>query len=241
LIESLVVIAIIAILSALLLPALSRAKASAKRTDCLSNLRQITLGMHLYAGENGDTLPATSDVSWNSIEPNHFAISYKRLMKTYVGLRGPSSPNDKVFACPADTFYYDFPSHAYQGASLHDQLDSDFSSYGFNGGNIGPENERPPAYLNQTAWPGVSGLKQSSIKDPAKTLLLTELSAFFPWSWHEPRKLPLEQFGVPDAKNMVSFVDGHVTYTKIFWNTNYVLTSCCYDPPARYDYKRSAD
>jgi prepilin-type N-terminal cleavage/methylation domain-containing protein/prepilin-type processing-associated H-X9-DG protein len=62
LIELLVVIAIIAILAAILFPVFAQAKTAAKRIACLSNVKQIALGMHMYAGDNDDSLPFRREV-----------------------------------------------------------------------------------------------------------------------------------------------------------------------------------
>src|SRR5437763_169912 len=63
LIELLVVITIIAILAAMLLPALASAKERGKRAKCVSNLHQIGLALQMYAGDNKDLLPCSTDLN----------------------------------------------------------------------------------------------------------------------------------------------------------------------------------
>src|SRR5205809_675663 len=122
LIELLVVVAIIAILAALLLPALSNAKAAARRTACTSNLKQVNLAILLYANEFDDAWPVLPNPN---PYPNGVGAYYKELVKGYLGLIGPASPEEKVFACPSDP-------------DLHNQIGHAFTSYTFNGYEVGP-------------------------------------------------------------------------------------------------------
>jgi prepilin-type N-terminal cleavage/methylation domain-containing protein len=233
LIELLVVIAVIAILVALMFPSHLRAKRSAQRTACLSNVRQIALGLRMYSDDASDKAPRTPGTT---NEPALNWTGYKNLMRSYVGRSSTSSAQDRIFACPVDTFFYDVASgsHRYIGEPMHEQEFSDHSSYGFNGGN---------ARTNSNA-PGIAGRTISSIRDPSKTVIVAESSAFAPWSWHEPRKpLFIGNSIFNDAKNVVGFVDGYVSYIRIHWGGNNPPGSLALhkDPPAGYDYKWSGD
>ena len=236
LLELLVVIAIIAILAALLLPVLLRAKTRAQRTTCLTNLRQIGLGIHLYAGDNNDTLPSV--VITNGMPFSFQWRFFKELTKRYDGLTGPSSPQDKLFACPADTFYYsnqfDVPLiHA----SMHDDPWADYSSYWFSRLNLFPDPTTGGFYH------GIAGLKISSIRNTVRTLMVVDQPAVFAYSWHQPQSLtdPGPNL-INDSLNTVVFVDGHVSYIPFYYDsTQNIPWPAFYNPPDNYEYQWGED
>jgi prepilin-type N-terminal cleavage/methylation domain-containing protein len=220
-VELLIVIAIIAIFAALLLPVLSHAKATTKRTVCMNNLHQIDVAMLMYVDDHADAITAITNK-----EPIGF--SYKISVLPYLSRNG-SSTNDILFTCPADDFDCTMP--AIQDLFLFDNVtgrgfchlkETYYSSYFFNGEAAGGDETR------------MAGKPFSSVRDSSRRILLGELSAAAGLSAHD-RKEP-NQFN--NARNVLAFVDGHASFVPIYWNgnTGYYGLPGLYNPPIGYEY-----
>jgi prepilin-type N-terminal cleavage/methylation domain-containing protein len=158
LIELLVVIAIIAILAGMLLPGLARAKESANRSKCMSNLKQLQLSVKLYLDENRGLFPPRSDIiRW----PTELFEIYR---------------NTNLLACPTD-LHRGIPPATLGASNPKYFPDNSLRSYIMNGWNDVFPNEAA-----QNPRPDFS-MKESAILKPAETILWGEKRHQAPDFW----------------------------------------------------------
>ncbi|MCX6923598.1 MAG: prepilin-type N-terminal cleavage/methylation domain-containing protein [Verrucomicrobia bacterium] len=207
LIELLVVIAIIAVLAALLLPALARAKLRAQTTQCLSQLHQCAVAMHVYLPDFNERIfwgdPRSPQVSidgmewfvWAGRTNNNLCTGQQNIFNRidrpldHYGLR------QAVLICPLDGGRSDT-----LGNKLFEWVGN---SYMFNFGGL------PPFSAG-----GLDGENAAGMKFPARTILFGDNILAFPKEargWHKPQP----------AGNLV-MLDGHSEFSTALNATNLV-------------------
>ncbi len=129
LIELLVVIAIIAILAAMLMPALSRARESARTIACTNNLKQTGTGWAIYLNDTREQFPTTNYVSGHG--PSYDS-AWSNPLAEYVGGKGALGMPE-VFGCPDD------PHWAWR-VDTHGSVPANRVSYGYNQRGLGNAN-----------------------------------------------------------------------------------------------------
>jgi len=198
LIELLLVIAVIAILAALLLPALNSAKMLVLRTQCMSNLRQVTQVFNLYAGDYAGFYPSPRNLQLPPHVGNHYQDSLAEMYgikKEYMYLDGkPKYLRNHIFRCPSSSDLEWRPN------GPESALGTNATSYGVN---------RNPVEGGGTGWIYVAPTPMGRMPLPSRSYLLMETfngSTVVLGSTSSP-------FGVPFHRHSlrvnISFWDGH--------------------------------
>jgi len=222
LIELLVVIAVIAILAALLLPALSKSKEQALRLACLNNLKQLQICSHLYALDHADRLPPNNfvyDVDtgrplWGAFSTNvtwcpglaPYDITTANIER---GLLFPYNRSVGIYHCPADK-----SNVQTNGVVLAPRRTRSYNlSNAINGHPIAPPNViLQPAYQKESEINDPGPAQFFTFIDVDEREIIDSVFGILPpgWDW------PLQWWDLPaDRHNQgcdLAFADGHVEH-----------------------------
>lgn len=221
LIELLVVIAIIAILAAVLFPAFAKARESARRSSCSSNLKQIGIAIMQYSQEYDEKSVRgwTGSNGYLASDPNSGSEKWKWMDSIY-----PYIKSEGVFRCPSDKN----PNRYVYYKNLAGSSFSNYGSYAMNNTYYQSQSTGLPP----TA-PGNDSRSLSSFAEPAATIYVVESQGDYEFSWSDvasqaqvdntksPRQLtggkePFERH--LDTTNVL-FCDSHVKSVKLEYVT----------------------
>ena len=188
LIELLVVIAIIAILAAILFPVFARAREKALQNNCLSNVKQLQLGILMYASDNNETYPVGS---W----------SLTAGMNDWPNAIYPYVKNTQLYICPADGNPTGLIKYNRDNSCPTVYVAR--GSYGCNASLLD---------LNQAAPYANSPVKSASILYPGEMLGVTDASSFHSVWWSDYTAAGGDFNPIHNNGCNMSFVDGHAKW-----------------------------
>lgn len=210
-IDLLVLLAAISVLAMIVIVPASTVRKRSRMAVCSENLHEIGKMIGMYSEDHNRKLPGIQPGAQGDLW-----WWYKEQINGYL-TTSSSSKQSQLFACPNDRGYSD--SKPFWATPRFD-----YGSYVYNG-------------VTMPGAPNIAGWPVSAISEPRRTLLVMEWTAHAPLSWHNSKTARRNAPFYPNAESMVAFVDGHVNFTKIFYDG--YTAAYLRDPVPGYDYRYS--